>query len=360
MISYKILEILKNYYYFANENNVNIKTILPQPESFEVVDDYIVMTFTPSNFDLIKYSYNQDNLFNVRGFYLKNEILEFKKSGTDYQFTAKFKLPLNKKINDKIEIINCNPSSYNGIYKIVAISNITKEVELIRTTPNNDILQTLGYVSLEYYGGINKTTQFILDELNYKIKYLIDNQVYFPKQTSDLDLTKKPTIYKTNILLMNYKTFEQNNKVIKEYLLIDSTSFTIDVAKSPNNPTDSIVNIQNISQKSYDIYRGDIYYIINRNVDDEKNKTQSGGDIEVKQTEMLNILRGLLLNITDETRCYIISSTSDKDDIEGNVVLKYTIEFTKLIEIEKIYIPIDNKLYNIDKLQINTDTILLK
>jgi len=137
MISYKILEILKNYYYFANENNVSIKTILPQPESFEVVDDYIVMTFTPSNFDLIKYSYNQDNLFNVRGFYVKNEILEFKKTGTDYQFTAKFE-DINKlKINDEIEIINCNPS-YKIICNIIEINDINKSIKINESLDPNE------------------------------------------------------------------------------------------------------------------------------------------------------------------------------------------------------------------------------
>lgn len=362
-VSYRILEILKNYYHFVNEDKVKIQQFFPQPESFTIVNNEVVMIFTPSNFDQIKYNLNQNtnnNLYNIRGFYLKNSIIEFTKTN-DIQFDVLFKLPVNKNINDNIEISGFTPNSYNGLYKITAIDKLRKKVSLIKQGVADVNIVTNGYASLEYFGGINKITPLTLIDAEYKVKYIIDtNSIYCPKQTSDLDLTKKPVISKVPVYLMSIDTFEANNKVKQqEYLIIDSASFTIDVAKNPNNATDSMVNIISLSQYTTDIYKGDIYYIVNRNADNENNKTQSGGDIELKQAEMLSILRGLLLHIKDEERCYVISCTIDKTIIEGSVAIKYTVEFTKPISIANTFIPLDGDLFPINQLQINTDTILI-
>jgi hypothetical protein len=362
-VSYRILEILKNYYHFANEDKVKIQQFFPQPESFTIVNNEVVMIFTPSNFDEIKYNLNQNtsnNLYNIRGFYLKNSIIEFTKTN-DIQFDVLFKLPVNKNINDNIEISGFTPNSYNGSYKIITIDKLRKKVSLIKQGVADVNIVTNGYASLEYFGGINKITPLTLIDAGYQVKYTIDtNSIYCPKQTNDLDLTKKPVISKVPVYLMSFETFETNNKVKqREYLIIDSASFTIDVAKNPNNLTDSVANIINLPQYINDIYTGDIYYIGNRNADNENNKTQSGGDIELKQEEMLSILRGLLLHIRDEERCYVINSTVDRTIIEGSFTIKYTVQFTKPVSIANTFIPLDEDLFPINQLQINTDTILI-
>jgi hypothetical protein len=360
-VSEKILNILKNYYYFVKEDKTQIKKVLPEPQSFSVVSNQLVMQFTANDYDNLKFISSLDNFFNIRNIHLKNNIVSFSKDAMlDKFYNVEFANPINKKKDDILEFYNFNPISFNGLYKIVFISEDKKSAKLYKEIINNDIVLTNGYTSLEYFSGINKSTQLVFDDTNKTANYTFDiNSIYSPKQTSDLDLTKKPKIYQSSVMLMNYKTFLANNKVNSEYLIIDSSSFTIQTAKNPQNQTDSIVNLINNATIQYDIYSGAIYYVINRKVEDSLNKTQSGGDIEAKQTEMLNNLRGLLLHIEDNTKCYITSSSIDDEIIEGSFVVQYLIEFTKPVSISNIYVNFINDAYPIKQLQLNNDTINL-
>jgi hypothetical protein len=360
-VSEKILNILKNYYYFAEEDKTQIKKVLLEPQSFSIVSNQLVMQFTSNDYDNLKFISSLDNFFNIRNIHLKNNIISFTEdAGYNKFYNVEFSNPVNKKKDGILEFYNFTPVSFNGQYKIVSTTEDRKFVKLYRETTNNDIILTNGYTTLEYLSGINKSTQLVFDDINKTASYTFDiNSIYSPKQTSDLDLTKKPKIYQSSVMLMNYKTFLANNKVNSEYLIIDSSSFTIQTAKNPQNQTDSIVNLTNNATIQYDIYSGAIYYVINRKTEDALNKTQSGGDIEAKQTEMLNNLRGLLLHIEDNTKCYIISSSIDDEIIEGSFVVQYLIEFTKPVSISSIYVNFIHNAYPIKQLQVNNDTINL-
>ena len=123
--------------------------------------------------------------------YLTNKLID----NSEIKFTK----PHFKKVNTKIQLEGFANTIYNGEYTITRIVDDYTIVVFNENIPQTNLVTGLGYISIQYTGGLNMVTN-LTSEGNNTVSYTFNEQYFSPTNINDIDTSKKPYIH----YLLNY------------------------------------------------------------------------------------------------------------------------------------------------------------
>lgn len=347
-----------------------------QAESIDVVSGKVTLTFDSSDYsilsDIINDPLNPNSVFTTSGFYLKNTITSFiaypSDSVSPYAFNVGFRLPHKLKKDQIITLKGFTDTDYDIQYKVFkAEDQFSAYLYPLTTVTVETLTSGLGFLPVNYTEGFNGI-KTITDEGSNQLSFTFEPTAYFTEITVDnIDTDYLPYInyYLDNLKYMSFATFLRNmvDSTNQDYLIIDSSSFITFPLRSNSNNSDSDYN--SYSRSGYfDLGCSiTVYYLIERNIDDQNNQTGSGSDILMKHNDMLNVLISILrLPLDSDTKKVMSSITVARSEpnnniIEGRTIIEFELQF-KISYQDSILIDMDiEDSYPIDSLNYNENII---
>lgn len=329
--------------------------------------DYTFITSQISNYN--NYSYTASN------FRVKNNIESFdlypENANSYFGFLVKFQRMINFDCGSDIPLNGFTDVNYNTTYRVVRkIDNYN-----VILAPINDLsislpVGDLGFYSTLYSSGLNGV-KYITTLGSNQISFPVDeNLVSSISDIDELDLTTMPNLwfYQDNILVMVFRTFLKNlsDEDNNEYLVIDTDSLVGSPVRSSKNKTDAAYFSFGTNAFFYREYTIDLYYMIQRSIDDSDNQTLSGSDISNKQVIMYEALNSILRRpiLTNDNKKVISSITITEDStqdtiIEGSTIINYKLNFVVNFLPDSVKNLSDEGSYNINQVNYNTDEIIV-
>jgi hypothetical protein len=336
----------------------------------------ITLDLSASDYTIISNIVNDLNspnsIFTVNGFQLKNNIEKFEAYPDDsslfYGFTVRFARPHKYKKGGIVDLKNFTDVQYNDQYKVLKINSPFEAVLHPINPAISFVTQTsgLGFTPVEYTEGLNGL-KTIVDEGGDQISFVFDeNQSFTVTSINEIDLDFLPKVYYyvDSVKVINLRTFLQNltSAANKEYLIIDTASLSTSPIRSTSNTSDASYN--SYSRSGYFDTNNSITiaYLLERNINDVDNQTESGSDIVDKQMKMFESLTSILRQPLDSglekylSSMTISNSVVDQETSEGAIIINYEIEFTSSYQ-EPILLDLDVKnSYPIDSVKFNENT----
>jgi hypothetical protein len=355
--------------------NIELGSVLPAV-SVEIEDGKIILELSDDDYDFIRnqITENDNYCYTASNFKIKNSILDFQLypefANSHFGFLVKFSRLFQYDAGSDIELLGFEDGNYNTTYRVVRkIDDIN-----VILAPLNDLeiiapVGDLGFYSTLYSSGLNGT-KIITDEDDNKVSFLIEeNSISSPTTVDNLDLTTMPNLwfYQNNILTCNLETFTRNltDESNQDYLIIDTTSLAGSPIRSRFNNSDAAYFSFSTNAYFYRNYSFNIYYRMERSVDDSNNMTETGADISAKQVSMFDALTSILRRPIPANDRKIISSMTITDDsvdastIEGSVIVAFQISFVVNYLPNSLLDLSDNECYKINQVNYNKDEIIV-
>ena len=336
----------------------------------------VTLTLDSSDYDIVAAKINdatKPNLtFSTSGFYLKNTVTQFvgypEDSTSFYAFEVKFSKPHKLKQGEVKNLKGFSDTQYNTEYKVLKTTGTHSAVIYTDDSIAVETLTTgLGYIPCQYTEGLNKTA-VLADEGSDQISFTFDsNESFVTNDTTNLYLDFMPYLHDYSDFLkqMNFTTFLRNlaEPQNQEYLILDSKSLKRTPSRSKNNKSDSSYSGYTRSGSFDSNYSIEMKYVLERNVNDAENQTDSGSDVVQKQTEMGDALTSILRTPLDSDDTKIISaltiSNEEASDTisEGRVVINYTLDFI-VTSLQSAVMDIEDKnSYPINSVRYGTNVV---
>ena len=345
-------------------------------ESIAVASGKMTMTFSSGDYtilsDIINDGSNPNSVFTTSNFYLKNTIVSFEAypedSTSPYAFLVNFRLPHKLKKYDEVTPKDFTDTSYNSVFKVMKAEDPYQAIFYPTTSVVVETLTTgLGFLPVNYTEGFN-AVKTITDEGANDLSFTFeDSEFYIETDVANIDTDYLPKInyYLGALKVMNAETFLKNltDADNYDYLIVDSSSLTTAALRSSSNTSDSSYNAYSRTGFFDTNNNMVLYYILERNIDDSYNQTQSGSDITDKHIKMYEALTSILRQPLDSdsnkvmSSITIVSSTPNKTIVEGSVIIEFVLQFKSSYQ-DAIMIDIDIKdSYPIDSLKFNENIV---
>lgn len=369
----QIINQLRRYLPYTGNNISNSFT----SESFVINSNFLTMTLSASDYGIISSKINDatspNTSFSISNIHLKNNITKFSAypdNNSSFAFEVDFQYRHKLLINQDIPLTNFTDNQYNTTYRVLRIINGRKALLVPNTTVVfADVTTNLGYNPVEFYTGLNGIQQ-LTDLGSNQVSFTFDeNRLYTSTDINDLDVSFLPIISDTqdNIKLMNFNTFQTNlvNQPNTEYLVLDSSSLVGSPVRAASNNSDSNYSTFSTSGFFEKQYSMNLYYILQRDIDDANNQTGSGSDIADKQVKMFEALTSIIRRPLDSGSDKLMSSITISDDSvpdvtsEGRAVILYELNFVANY-LSDVMLNIDTEnVYPINSLKINENELNL-
>lgn len=364
----KITNLIAKYLPYTN---LNFGTSY-QAQTIDISSDKVTLTLDNSDYtiisDIINDALYPNVSFTISGFYLKNTITSFvaypNDSTSPYAFLVDFRLPHKLKKYDEITLKGFTDTDYNTTFKVMKAEDAFQAILYPTDSVTVQTLTTgLGFIPVQYTEGFNGIKN-LTDEGSNQVSFTFDTSLYYTETSIDnVDIDYQPYIhyYLDNLKYMDYSTFLKNlaDSSNNEYLIIDSNSFSTFPLRSNTNTSEASYNAFSRTGHFDTLCSLDIYYIMERNIDDSNNQTESGSDILSKHVDMfdtlISIIRQPLVGYAGKVMSSLTITNSGPSDniIEGRKIREFTIEFEACYQnpimveadLEESY-PIDSINYN--------------
>lgn len=301
---------------------------------------------------------SEKNKFTISGIYLKNNILLFENKNQEV-FEIKFTKPHFKKVNTKIQLEGFANTIYNGEYTITRIVDDYTIVVFNENIPQTNLVTGLGYISIQYTGGLNMVTN-LTSEGNNTVSYTFNEQYFSPTNINDIDTSKKPYIHYllNSVLCVSKEQLLKNNVEEKKFLVIDTSSLVFSPHRSNTNKTDANYSAIGANGRFERNVNLNIYYII------DTNTNSSNTDIELTNMDRaLNFILRRSLQIADGYSSTLSIGTALTDNntiLGGRMIFEYGVEFyIRYTENDNVLEFLD-EIYPIEKVQVNNDLVLMR